>query len=71
MVGLAVQLSVAVALPVCAGRLEVSQLIVVSWAQAITGFVVSCTVMVWLQLLALLQASVAVHVLVIVFVLPQ
>ena len=61
-----VQISVAVAVPVLAGSVEASQLIVISAGQVITGLVISCTVITWGHSLKLPATSVALHVLVIV-----
>jgi hypothetical protein len=61
-----VQLSVAVAVPVPAGVLSPSQLIVIFKGQVITGLVTSCTVMCCTHSLKLDASSVALHVLVIV-----
>ena len=44
-----VQISVAVAVPVLAGKDEASQLIVMSAGHVITGLVTSWTVMVWIH----------------------
>ncbi len=71
MIGKVVQLSVAEAAPVFAGKLEASQLIVMLAGQVITGAVTSWMVIVCVQLLALPQPSVAVHVLVIIELPPQ
>ena len=60
------QLSVAVALPVPAGVLSSSQLIVTSAGQVMTGRVTSCTVMVCMHSLKLPGRSVAIQVRVIV-----
>ena len=56
------QLSVAVAVPVPAGVLSSSQLIVTSSGQVMTGKVTSCTVMVCMHSLKLPATSVARHV---------
>src|SRR5258707_1213237 len=56
------QLSVAVALPACAGSLEVPHSNCVFAGQVITGAVVSLKVMVWTQVASLPEASVAFHV---------
>src|SRR5512133_902193 len=60
--GVASQLSVAVAVPRAAGVIGSSQLTVTAAGHVITGAVTSTTVMTWLQVLALPQLSVAVHV---------
>jgi hypothetical protein len=60
-----VQISVAVAVPVLAGSVEASQLIVKLKGQVITGAVISCTVIVWMHSLKFPVTSVALHVLVI------
>ena len=60
--GAASQLSVAVAVPVFAGKEEALQLIVIFAGHVITGAVISCTVIVWLQVLKLPQTSVALQV---------
>ena len=59
------QLSVAVAVPVLAGKDDASQLIVISIGQVMTGLVISCTVMTCVHSLKLPATSVALHVLVI------
>ena len=63
---MSVQLSVAVALPVFAGKLFASQFIVTSTGHVIAGLVVSCTVTTCVQLFELPQLSTAVHTLAIV-----
>src|SRR5512133_241873 len=60
--GVASQLSVAVAVPVFAGNVDSSQLMVTANGQVITGAVTSTTVIVCTQVLALPQLSVAVQV---------
>jgi ABC-type branched-subunit amino acid transport system permease subunit len=65
------QLSVAVALPVAAGSLEVLHWTVAGGGQMITGAVVSTTLMVWTQELLLPAQSVAVQVRVMTEVLGQ
>src|SRR5512133_136487 len=57
--GVASQLSVAVAVPVFAGNVDSSQLMVTANGQVITGAVTSTTVIVCTQVLALPQLSVA------------
>jgi len=60
------QLSVAVAKPVLAGSVELPQASVIFGGQLITGAVISCTVIVWLQVTKFPHRSVACQVLVIV-----
>ena len=61
-IGAGSQLSVAVAVPVPAAAAEASHSTVTFAGQVMTGAVRSSTVMVWVQLLLLLQSSVAVQV---------
>ena len=61
-----VQLSVAVAVPVFAGNVLASQLIVLFEGQLITGRVVSWTVIVCMQVFEFVQESTDIHVLLIV-----
>jgi hypothetical protein len=61
-----VHISVAVAVPVPAGVLSASQLIVIFVGQVITGLVTSCTVIVWIHSLKFPVTSVARQVLVMV-----
>ena len=67
----AVQLSVAVAVPVEAGSVEASHSTVTSAGRVIAGGVLSWIVIVWSQVAESPQGSVAVHVRVITPVLPQ
>jgi hypothetical protein len=60
------QLSVAVAVPVLDGSIGSWQFTVIFAGQVITGGVISCTVMVWMQVLKLPQLSVAFQVRVII-----
>src|SRR5207253_11196311 len=69
--GVGSQLSVAVALPVTIGSLEVLHWTVASGGQVITGAVVSTTLMVWTQELLLPARSVAVQLRVMSLVLCQ
>ena len=57
-----VQLSVAVASPLAVVLVSAEQSIVAFGGQLITGGVMSLTVIIWLQLAVLLQASEALHV---------
>ena len=61
-----VQLSVAVAVPVLAGNVLASQLIVLFAGQLIIGRVVSCIVIVCTQVFEFVHESTDVHVLLIV-----
>jgi len=61
------QLSVAVAVPVWDGAVDSSHSIVISAGQVITGGVESSTVIIWMQVMLLLELSVAVQVRVIIF----
>ena len=61
------QLSVAVAFPVKAGPVPDVQSISVSAGQTITGLMVSLTMIVWKQVSRLRQASVATHILVMIY----
>ena|SRR6187402_2927511 len=65
------QVSVALAIPVLSAEVESVHSIVTSAGQEITGTVKSCTTMVALQVEELPQSSVAVHVLVTLYVPPQ
>ena len=65
--GIASQLSVAVALPVFAGKVLAVHSIVVFGGQVIIGGVLSSTRMVWLHVVILPHASVAFQVLVMVY----
>jgi hypothetical protein len=60
--GFGSQLSVAVALPVSAMFVDAPQARIFAGGQVITGLLVSLTVMVWLAVVLLPQASVAVQV---------
>jgi hypothetical protein len=70
-VGLASQLSVALALPVALGSVEPLQATATSGGQVSTGGVVSCTVIIWLQTFVFPWQSLAVHVRVITIVPRQ
>src|SRR5437762_13997472 len=65
------QPSVAVAVPVLAGKVEAVQSMFPLAGQVIVGPCVSVTVMVWLQVAELPQASIAVQVRVMVMLLAQ
>ena len=65
--GVPSQLSDAVALPVFAGNVEAEHSIVTLAGQVMTGNTLSSMVMIWLQVVRLPQASVAVQVRVIVY----
>ena len=54
--------SVAVAIPLAVAPVSAEQSIVAFGGQLITGGVISLTVIIWLQLAVLLQASEALHV---------
>ena len=58
--------SVAVAIPLASDPVSAEQSIVAFGGQLITGGVISVTVMIWLQLAELWQASEAIHVRVII-----
>ena len=60
------QLSVAVASPLAVALVSAEHSMVTLAGQDITGGVISLTVMIWLHVAVLLQASVALHVRVIV-----
>ena len=69
--GVPSQLSVAVAVPVAGGEESSSHSMVTSAGKERIGSVASSSVMIWSSLIAFPQASVAVHVLVMMEALPQ